>query len=237
MTILFSVETYWVFTQGLENESLWIYLLMEQQFKKILQKTKAQKEQKDPLFKTFEGALFSESSWFFHFQDQPIPLSENVIEVSEKIVEPKGLAPLIQVLFVGDTFDGTGEDLLGKMIGAMKLSPNEFFRYPMQESLEDVTDLAFNAENPNHSTTELYKMIKLKRPAIVVSLGATVTNILLGKREKLSTIHGQFFEKKLGECVYNLMPIFHPDFLQINPNMKRTAWIDLQKVMERIGKI
>ncbi len=210
---------------------------MEQQFKKILQKTKAQKEQKDPLFKTFEGALFSDSSWFFHFQDNPIFLSENAPTKIEKIAELKGLAPLIQVLFLGDSFDGNGEDLLGKMIGAMKLSSNEFFRFPMQESLDEVTDLAMNAEVPNGATKDLYDIIQLKRPTIVVSLGATVTNILLGKREKLSTIHGQFFEKKIGECVYNLMPIFHPDFLQINPNMKRTAWIDLQKVMERIGKI
>jgi uracil-DNA glycosylase family 4 len=210
---------------------------MEQQFKKILQKTKAQKEQKDPLFKTFEGALFSESSWFFHFQDNPISLSENAPTKIEKKIEIKGITPLIQVLFVGDSFDGNGEDLLGKMIGAMKLSSNEFFRFPMQESLDEVSDLAMNAEVPNNATKDLYDIIELKRPEIVVSLGATVTNILLGKREKLSTIHGQFFEKKIGECVYNLMPIFHPDFLQINPNMKRTAWIDLQKVMERIGKI
>ena len=48
---------------------------MEQQFKKILQKTKALNGQNDPLFKTFEGALFQDSAWFFHFQDETIPVA------------------------------------------------------------------------------------------------------------------------------------------------------------------
>lgn len=204
---------------------------MEQKFKKILQKTKALREQKDPLFKSFEGALFLNSAWFFHFQDSVIPLIERVHSPPEAI-----LNPLCEVLFLGDSFNGQGDDLLGKMISAMKLSGDEFYRYPMDEELDDVADLAKNLEDPSPATKKLLNIILEKRPKMVVSLGATVTNILLGKREKLSTIHGQFFEKREGPCVYSLMPIFHPDFLIINPNMKRTAWIDLQKVMEHIGK-
>lgn len=241
-----------VFTQGRQNESLRIYLLMEQQFKKLLQKTKAQKEQKDPLFKSFEGALFQNSAWFFQFQDNAIPLIESahspmiiapnskVVKVLDEVViviAKTGLTFLSEVLFVGDTFADEGDDLLGKMIAAMKLSGIEFHRYPMEEELDNVVDLAKNLEEPTSATQKLFEIIAEKRPKVVVSLGATVTNILLGKREKLSTIHGQFFEKRIGECVYSLMPIFHPDFLIINPNMKRTAWTDLQKVMERIGKI
>jgi uracil-DNA glycosylase family 4 len=228
---------------------------MEQQFKKLIQKTKAQKEQKDPLFKSFEGALFENSAWFFNFQDNAMPLVESarppvimtpVVQVAKAVQEANavlipsaetGLNFLSEVLFVGDTFAGEGDDLLGKMIAAMKLTGAEFYRHPMEEALDDVVDLAKNLEAPSSATQILFNTIVEKRPKVVVSLGATVTNILLGKREKLSTIHGQFFEKRIGECVYSLMPIFHPDFLIINPNMKRTAWVDLQKVMERIGKI
>lgn len=236
-----------VFTHMTKNEILGIILLMEQQFKKLLQKTKAQKEQKDPLFKSFEGALFQDSSWFFHFQTQAVnvvaspdspldPLETNGAPVSVPVLATAP-ASLSEVLFVGDNYSGTGDDLLGKMISAMKLSGNEFYRFSMDEELEDVLLLAKNLEEPNAATQKLLDIILEKRPKVVVSLGATVTNILLGKREKLSTIHGQFFEKRVGECVYSLMPLFHPDFLNINPNMKRTAWIDLQKVMERVGKI
>ena len=207
---------------------------MEQKFIKIIQKTKAQKNQDDPFFNSFEGALFKETAWFFHFQNHNIPVVKRT-ELPLEISTTDRL-PLKEVLFVGDTFQNEGDDLLGKMIFAMKLNNSEFYRFKMDEDLDSVDDLVKNLESPTPATQKLLAIILEIRPRIVVSLGATVTNILLGKREKMSTIHGQFFERKTSGCDYALMPIFHPDFLVINPNMKRTAWIDLQKVMERIGK-
>lgn len=216
---------------------------MDQQFKKIIQKTKAWNQGVEPLSQTFEGALFQDSAWPFYFDDSVrveglLPMKQEVA-VAPLVVAPDALS---LVLFVGDTFvDGSGEDLLGKMIQAMKLRPGEFNRVTFNEALEDVQNLSENLETPGPETLYLFNQIKKLKPQIVVSLGATVTNILLGKREKLSGIHGQFFEKSLNlesiKYTYQVMPIFHPDFLIINPNMKRTAWIDLQKVMERVGKI
>lgn len=226
---------------------------MDQQFKKIIQKTKAWNEGTEPLAHTFEGALFKDSHWPFVFdesvttesaiQKQTPAKNGNETPAATVKIEPK--VPLKSdalslVLFVGDSFT-QGDDLLGKMIVAMKLRPGEFNRVAFNEKLEEVNDLAANLATPSTETVELLEQIKKFKPSIVVSLGATVTNILLGKREKLSGIHGQFFEKSVSinneSYTYQLMPIFHPDFLVINPNMKRTAWIDLQKVMERVGKI
>lgn len=211
---------------------------MESQFKKLLEKAKAQKEQKDPLFKTFEGALFEHSSWFFHFQeDLPLKNAES-LSLQPAVLPEIKQDYLSQVVFVGDTFSeqSGGEDLLGKMIEAMKLSPQKVFRYKLNPALEDVTDLAGNREKPGQATLDLLAFISEKRPQVVVSLGAVVTNILLGRREKLSVIHGHFFDLAHENYLFTVMPLFHPDFLLINPNMKRTAWIDLQKVMERVGK-
>lgn len=231
---------------------------MDQQFKKIIQKTKAWNQGTEPLAHTFEGALFKDSAWPFAFDESVTTESaialQTVAPVSAPLAAP--VKPVVKaepkialktdalslVLFVGDSFvEGSGDDLLGKMIVAMKLRPGEFNRVPFNEKLEDVNDLAKNLIEPSVETVELLEQIKKFKPNIVVSLGATVTNILLGKREKLSGIHGQFFDKTLSldndSYTYQVMPIFHPDFLVINPNMKRTAWIDLQKVMERVGKI
>lgn len=242
-----------VFTPAPKNEILWINLLMDQNFKKLLQLSRTNN---NPLMRTFEGALFQESSWFLDSETEPfslagaqqLPAVENRPVAAAPAPAPsapsvaaasvaKGPAPLCEVLFLGDSYAGEGEDLLGRMIGAMKLTNGEFFRYPLLEALENVSDLASNLENPDEATKTLFSFIAEKRPKVVVSLGATVTNILLGRREKLSGIHGQFFDKQVGDCHFSLMPVFHPDFLLINPNMKRTAWIDLQKVMERVGKI
>lgn len=217
---------------------------MEQKFKKILQKAKAWEDGVEPLANTFEGALFEGTNWPFSFEETtiatenkvatPAPI-EAVIKPAQKISE--GFDKL--VLFVGDTFNSASgaDDLLGKMISAMKLKPQEFERFAFNEALEDLNDLDQNLKTPSPETLELYAMISKVKPQVVVSLGATVTNVLLGRREKLSGIHGQFIEKNIESHHFAMMPLFHPDFLLINPNMKRTAWIDLQKVMERVGKI
>lgn len=230
---------------------------MDQQFKKIIQKTKAWNQGTEPLAHTFEGGLFKDSAWPFAFDESVTTesaMKETTAPVATPAVSPMKPAAKVEpktalkadalslVLFVGDSYvEASGEDLLGKMIVAMKLRPGEFNRVPFNEKLEDVNDLAQNLIDPSVETIELLEQIKKYKPNIVVSLGATVTNILLGKREKLSGIHGQFFDKTLNlnneSYTYQVMPIFHPDFLIINPNMKRTAWIDLQKVMERVGKI
>jgi len=225
---------------------------MDQQFKKILQKTKAVLNGKDPLSQSFEGALFQESAWVFSFDDSiectdqnygpeiVLKKSENKSEVTPKLIKSNKL-----VMFVGDSYSegekNQQEDLLVKMIDAMKLNPTEFRRFPLDSKLEDINDLENNNLNPSNETLDIHKAIVEFKPLVVVSLGATITNVLLGRREKLSGIHGQFFPKSIAynndEHQFQLFPIFHPEFLLINPNMKRTAWIDLQKVMEFVGKI
>jgi DNA polymerase len=145
----------------------------------------------------------------------------------------------IKVLFVGESkvdsleeFDegmhwvatASDEDLLGKMIQAMKLKNGEFVR----TLLIGDTDKAL--EN-------ICLEIEVLKPQIVISLGALATNILLGKKERLSHIHGESFSRTYKfsdqeEKAFKLIPIFHPDFLEITPTMKRAAWTDLQKVME-----
>ena len=79
------------------------------------------------------------------------------------------------------------------------------------------------------------------RPQFVIPMGAIATNMTLEKRERLSKVHGEFFTKSLNinernVHKYMVVPIFHPEFLLINPNMKRTAWLDLKKVIEYLQK-
>lgn len=120
-------------------------------------------------------------------------------------------------------------ELLGKMIIPMKLEEGEFLR----------TSLI--GRNDEEVLQNLLCEISVLRPKVVISLGAIATNLLYGKKEKLSKIHGQEIERviELGGSTQNftLFPIFHPDLLQINPSMKRTAWMDLQKVMKYLGKL
>lgn len=213
---------------------------MEEFFKKIIKKTKDWNEGQSPLSRTFEGALFKETSWPFIFMEDKDVFTEEIDKKKRQMLPQEKIS---KILFVGDTYNPSlgKEDLLGKMIQAMKLTPEEYQRYGFNLELEKIENLEENLLQPSLETAELFNQIKTFAPEIVITLGAGVTNILLGKREKLSSIHGVFFKTSLNfhEEIfsYEIFPLFHPDFLLINPNMKRTAWIDLQKIMERMGKI
>jgi len=145
----------------------------------------------------------------------------------------------VKILFVGEkkiddlkdfdegihwSAEATEKDLLGKMIHAMKLKSGEFVRtFLVGESQDCLETICLE--------------IEALKPDVVISLGALATNILLGKKERLSHVHGEFFTRSYkfsdrDEVLFKVVPIFHPDFLEITPTMKRTAWTDLQKVME-----
>ena len=119
-------------------------------------------------------------------------------------------------------------ELLGKMIIPMKLEEGDFVRTSLLgASVEE------NLQN-------LLCEIALLKPKAVISLGAVSTNLLYGMKEKLSKIHGNEIERVIEDkddsTRFTLFPLFHPDLLEINPSMKRTAWTDLQKVMKFLGK-
>lgn len=155
-------------------------------------------------------------------------VSTHPIEVVEPITED------CQIIFFGERPKDFSEenpkgDLLSKMIQAMKLKEGSYGRVFIEKDNE-------LAKAQWHET--VLKCDGLEK-MIVVSLGALATNTIMGKRERLSKVHGKefqvLFEGEKGECVLQVFPVFHPDILQINPNMKRSAWLDLQKVMEKLA--
>jgi hypothetical protein len=223
---------------------------MEKKITNFLKKIKAHEKFETEASKTFEFAIFQKSSWFPSMNDWDEALKldnsreQQSVIVPEQTSKTESIIPAIfnsnfktKVLFVGDTYNGSEEDLLGKMIIAMKLGQDEFVRLQLDNDLLNISDVEKNQENPDISYIKLIDSIETHAPLFVISLGAVVTNLLVGKKEKMSGIHGKFFKLKANSFEFQLMPLFHPDFLLINPNMKRTAWIDLQNIMQSLGKI
>jgi uracil-DNA glycosylase family 4 len=102
---------------------------------------------------------------------------------------------------------------------------------PRQERLHDEQMWERCKSNIMH---EIY----LLKPRFVVTFGAWTTKMLIARQEKLSTIHGQFFPFSLqtpaGEFTTTVVPLFHPDILFLNSEMKKTTWVDLQKIMREL---
>lgn len=124
-------------------------------------------------------------------------------------------------------FDDDVATLFGKMISAMGLGDNDFYvsaikspEHSDEESRNIVMDEVFNLA-----------------PKFVVTLGATATNSFLGDQQRLKNIHGKLFDYSLTNqsddlVEFKVMPLFSPKLLHTAPNMKKTAWKDMQILME-----
>jgi len=79
----------------------------------------------------------------------------------------------------------------------------------------------------------LLEQIDLVRPEVMVALGATAVEGLLGKGEGISKLRGRF-QTFHGVPV---MPTFHPSYLLRNQAVteKRKVWEDMMQVLEKLG--
>jgi len=98
-----------------------------------------------------------------------------------------------------------------------------------------------DSQNGVLSSQKFYGECLLLRPKLVIAMGALASNFLLGRKERLSFIHGKIFSvsvktEKIDPLMISFMPIYHPEFLTINPNMKRSTWEDMKSAMSFVSK-
>ena len=77
------------------------------------------------------------------------------------------------------------------------------------------------------------KHIEIINPKILVLLGSTAMNALIGNDVVISKMRGRWIEKKFGNCKTSVIITFHPAFLMRQPAQKKMAWIDLKMIREK----
>jgi len=77
------------------------------------------------------------------------------------------------------------------------------------------------------------KHIEIINPKILVLLGSTAMNALIGNDVVISKMRGKWIEKKFGSCKTSVIIIFHPAFLMRQPAQKKVAWIDLKMIRDK----
>ena len=127
----------------------------------------------------------------------------------------------------GEPFVGRAGKLLTKIIEAMKLSRKQVFigninrcrppgnRQPVPDEVEQCKPF-------------LIREISVVRPKVIVVMGNTACQNLLGTRVGITKLRGKF-QDYYGVKV---MPTFHPAYLLRDPRKKREVWEDMQMVME-----
>lgn len=132
----------------------------------------------------------------------------------------------------GRPFVGRAGQLLDKMIAAMQFKREEVYI----ANVVKCRPPGNRVPSPDEAAAcigYLKKQIALIRPEVIVLLGATAVNFLLGKREGITRLRGKW----LGYDGIPVMPTFHPAFLLRQESAKREAWADLQQVMKVFGKV
>ena len=83
----------------------------------------------------------------------------------------------------------------------------------------------------------LKKHIEIISPKILILLGSTALNALIGSEVVISKARGKWIEKQFGTCKTSVLVTYHPAFLMRQPAQKKMAWIDLKMIRERKSKL
>ncbi len=83
----------------------------------------------------------------------------------------------------------------------------------------------------------LRRQIELVDPQILVCLGGPSAQALLGCKEGISRIRGQWFDYACGERLIRAIAMLHPAYLLRQPAQKKLAWQDLRALAKEIKRL
>jgi len=146
-----------------------------------------------------------------------------------------GEAPGADEDIQAEPFVGKAGQLLTKIIEAMGLQRENVYIANILKCRPDTPGQAFGNRKPTPEEMQtcipfLHEQIDLIKPKVLIGLGATAIEGLLGKTG-INKVRGTW-------QVYRgtpLMPTFHPAYLLRQPGDKRKVWEDMLKVMEKLG--
>ena len=136
----------------------------------------------------------------------------------------------------GLPFVGRAGQLLDKMLSAIDLDRKKVYisniiNYRPPENRRP-TDAEINRYLPF-----IIKHIEIISPKVLVLLGSTAMNALIGSDVVISKMRGKWIEKTFGNCKTSVIITFHPAFLMRQPAQKKLSWIDLKMIRDKKSKL
>jgi len=132
----------------------------------------------------------------------------------------------------GKPFVGRAGKLLDKMLESIQLDRTKVYisnvvnyRPPENRAPTEVEILRYLPYLRNH--------IEIINPKILVLLGKTALNAIVGQETIISKARGKWHQKEIGSTKLWVMASFHPAFLMRQPEQKKLAWIDLKMIRDK----
>jgi len=136
----------------------------------------------------------------------------------------------------GKPFVGRAGKLLDKMLESIHLNRTKVY----------ISNVVNYRPPANRRPTEeeiarylpyLKNHIEIMNPKILILLGSTALNAIIGNVTVISRARGKWIQKEIGTVKPWIIASFHPAFLMRQPEQKKLAWIDLKMVRDKIKNL
>ena len=132
----------------------------------------------------------------------------------------------------GKPFVGRAGKLLDKMLAAIQLDRTKVY-ISMVVNYRPTANRKPSEEEIQRYLPYLISHIEIINPKILVLLGSTALNTLIGNEVVISKARGKWIQKEIGVVKLWIIASFHPAFLMRQPEQKKLAWIDLKMIREK----
>ena len=136
----------------------------------------------------------------------------------------------------GKPFVGRAGKLLDKMLESIHLNRTKVYisnvvnyRRPANRRPTEEEIVRYLPYLKNH--------IEIMNPKILILLGSTALNAIIGNVTVISKARGKWIQKEIGTVKPWIIASFHPAFLMRQPEQKKLAWIDLKMVRDKIKNL
>ena len=137
---------------------------------------------------------------------------------------------------IGKPFVGDAGMLLNKMLNAININREKIY----------ITNVV-NYRPPNNRKPESLEIIKYSNflrehisiinPKILILMGSTAMESLLGSKIKISKERGNWKEIIINNKTYLTMITFHPAYLLRQADQKKYSWADLKEIKKKIDEL
>ena len=133
----------------------------------------------------------------------------------------------------GLTFSGSVKDLLNKMLLAINIKKeNVYSSYAI--NFRPPEDRKPTSQEIKRFSTFLKAHIMIIKPKIIVLMGSTAMESLLGLNSKITNERGKWKEIILNNITYPVLVTFNPSYLIRFPENKKYSWEDLKIIKKKI---
>ncbi|MEM6785275.1 MAG: uracil-DNA glycosylase [Bacteroidota bacterium] len=132
----------------------------------------------------------------------------------------------------GEPFVGRAGQLLNKILEAVHFEREQVYITNILKSRPPNNRDPLSAEVEAHIPI-LYKQIELVRPKLILAVGKSAGNGLLGRTSSLASLRGKF-QDYYG---LQLLVTYHPAALLRNPQWKRPTWEDVKLLRTRYDQL